>query len=125
MPDVTGMELSEAKKILKELGLEVEIEGEGAEEMLVTDQLPKKGISVSSGTKVTVYVEWLRKDKIENWLKNVSQSVGVALLGDPQCIEEITRKCRGDFNRPFFEARANKFAPTNCDINNSHKKSNL
>ena len=57
MPDVTGMELSEAKKILKELGLEVEIEGEGAEEMLVTDQLPKKGISVSSGTKVTVYVE--------------------------------------------------------------------
>lgn len=57
MPDVTGMELSEAKKILKELGLEVEIEGEGAEEMLVTDQLPKKGIKVNVGTKVTIYVQ--------------------------------------------------------------------
>lgn len=57
MLDVTGMELSEAKKILKELGLEVEIEGEEKEESIVTDQLPKKGIQVNVGTKVTIYVE--------------------------------------------------------------------
>lgn len=57
MPDVTGMELSEAKKILKELGLEVEIQGEETEENIVTDQLPKKGIEVNVGTKVTVYVQ--------------------------------------------------------------------
>ena len=25
--------------------------------------------------------------------------------------------CRGDFNRPFFEVRANKFAPTDFAIN--------
>ena len=55
MPDVTGMELSEAKKILKELGLEVEIQGEETEENIVTDQLPKKGIEVNVGTKVTIY----------------------------------------------------------------------
>ena len=54
MPDLTGMELSEAKKILKELGLEAEIQGE---ESIVTDQLPKKGIKVNVGTKVTVYVQ--------------------------------------------------------------------
>jgi len=57
MPDVTGMELSEVKKILKELGLEVEIQGEETEENIVTDQLPKKGIEVNVGTKVTVYVQ--------------------------------------------------------------------
>ena len=57
MPDVTGMTLTEAKKILKELGLEVEIEGEATQESVVTDQLPKKGINVNVGTKVTVYVE--------------------------------------------------------------------
>ena len=54
MPDVTGMELSEAKNILKELGLEVEIQGE---ENTVIDQLPKKGIKVNTGTKVIVYVQ--------------------------------------------------------------------
>lgn len=54
MPNVTGLELSEAKKILKELGLEVEIQGE---ENIVTDQLPKKGINVNVGTKVTIYVQ--------------------------------------------------------------------
>ena len=57
MPDVTGMELSEAKKIFKELELEVEIEGEEKEENVIIDQLPKKGIQVNVGTKVTIYVE--------------------------------------------------------------------
>ena len=54
MPDLTGMELLEAKKILKELGLEAEIQGDGN---IVTYQLPKKGIKVNVGTKVTIYVE--------------------------------------------------------------------
>ena len=57
MPDVIGMTLTEAKKILKELGLEVETEGEATEESVVTDQLPKKGINVNIGTKVTIYVQ--------------------------------------------------------------------
>lgn len=54
MPNVTGIELEVAKKVLKELGLEVEINGEGG---MVIDQLPKKGIQVNAGTKVTVYIE--------------------------------------------------------------------
>lgn len=54
MPEVTGLGLQEAKKILEELGLEIEINGEGE---FIIDQLPKKGIQVNMGTKVTIYVE--------------------------------------------------------------------
>ena len=54
MPNVIGMGLDEAKKILKELELEIEIDGKGE---MVTDQLPKKGIQISTGTKVTIYTE--------------------------------------------------------------------
>lgn len=57
MPDVTGISLNEAKKSLKELGLEVEIDGEENDELIVKDQLPKKGIQVSTGTRVTIYVQ--------------------------------------------------------------------
>lgn len=52
MPEITGMDLDEAKKTLKELGLEVEIVGEGE---TVIDQLPKKGIQINATTKVTIY----------------------------------------------------------------------
>lgn len=55
MPDVTGMELEEAKKILKEKGLNLDINGEGD---MVMDQLPKKGIQINTGTKVTIYVQF-------------------------------------------------------------------
>ena len=54
MPNVTEMRLDEARKTLEELGLEIEVNGEGE---IVTDQLPKKGIQVNMGTKVTVYME--------------------------------------------------------------------
>ena len=54
MPDVTGITLQEAKKVLEELGLEIQIEGEGEN---VTEQLPKKGIQVNVGSKVIIYTE--------------------------------------------------------------------
>ena len=54
MPNVTGMTIEEAKKILQDLGLEVEISGAGE---IITDQLPKKGIQINSGSKVTIYTE--------------------------------------------------------------------
>lgn len=64
MPDVTGMSVSEAKKALKELGLEVDIGNESEEsdeqgnsEKTVIDQLPKKGIQVNSNATVTIYIE--------------------------------------------------------------------
>ncbi len=64
MPDVTGMSISEAKKTLKELGLEVEIGNQLEEteeqentEKTVVDQLPKKGIQVKNNATVTIYIE--------------------------------------------------------------------
>lgn len=52
MPDIMGMSINDAKKALKELNLETEVVGEGE---TVTDQLPKNGIKINSGTKVTIY----------------------------------------------------------------------
>lgn len=57
MPDVTGVNLKDAKKMLNELGLEVEVQGEELEETIVKEQLPKKGIEVNTGTKVTIYTQ--------------------------------------------------------------------
>lgn len=61
MPELIGLSVEETKKTLKDLGLEVEINGveekEETEDMIVTEQLPKKGIKVNSGTKVIIYVK--------------------------------------------------------------------
>ena len=62
MPDVTGISIADAKSTLKELGLEVEVNGETEENqiddsLIVTDQLPKKGIQVNAGTKVVIYTQ--------------------------------------------------------------------
>ena len=57
MPEVTGMSIEDAKKILIEQGLDVEINGEQVQENVVIDQLPKKGIKINLGTKVTIYVQ--------------------------------------------------------------------
>ena len=57
MEDITGLDVSEAKKILTELGLDYEIANE--QELIqgiVIDQLPKKGIMINVGTKVVLYV---------------------------------------------------------------------
>ena len=62
MPDVTGMTIQEATKTLKKSGLEVNIEGieeneEEDNEKTVKDQLPKKGIQINVGTKVSISVK--------------------------------------------------------------------
>ena len=62
MPDVTGMAIKEAIKLLKENGFEVEVQGidendDNINEKNVTEQLPKKGIKINSGSKVTIYTQ--------------------------------------------------------------------
>ena len=57
MPGVTGLSLSEAKKILEGAGLIYKVEGEAVSDTIITDQLPKKGIEVKEGTEVVLYVE--------------------------------------------------------------------
>ena len=56
MPDLIGLSLNDAKQVLKELNLEIEVNGEESEKMVVKDQLPKKGIQVQEGTKIILYI---------------------------------------------------------------------
>ncbi len=61
VPNVTGMTITEAKKVLKDVGLEYETqmtsEGTTIENAVIIDQLPKQGISIAEGTKIILYVE--------------------------------------------------------------------
>ena len=55
MPDITGMEFDEAKKVLNELGLEINQDIEIDKDAVIREQIPKKGIKVEKGTKVILY----------------------------------------------------------------------
>lgn len=61
VPNVIGTTLPEAKKLLKETGLEYEIksttEEYNVENAVILDQLPKQGISVREGTKMILYLD--------------------------------------------------------------------
>ena len=57
MPDLIGTDIGEAKKILKEMELEAEINQSENSSGVVTDQVPKKGIQINTGTEVIVYTD--------------------------------------------------------------------
>lgn len=57
VPSIVGKTIKEAKEILKEVGLEMEVEQEEVDtEQSITEQLPKPGISLRSDNKVWVSV---------------------------------------------------------------------
>lgn len=58
MPDVRGKSIQEAKNILKELELKVNVPSQeevNEEETIVVEQLPKPGIQILSDTEVDIY----------------------------------------------------------------------
>lgn len=55
VPNVVGMNISQAKKELKSLGLEIEVKGNSDSNSNITKQLPKAGIKIKQGTSVIVY----------------------------------------------------------------------
>ncbi len=58
VPNITNMNVKEAEKMLKDLGLQMKInveEGIDISEMIITNQTPKEGITINSGT--TIYCE--------------------------------------------------------------------
>ena len=62
VPDVVGMSLEEAIKVLKNTGLEIGFDTEeGIEidksQVKIKEQLPTKGIKIYEGTKVYVTIE--------------------------------------------------------------------
>lgn len=56
MPNVLDMSFNEAKKVLNELGLEVNRKG-GTNNNLIKEQIPKEGIQLETGTKVILKTE--------------------------------------------------------------------
>lgn len=54
MPELVGETVQSARQILKELGLEYEID-EADANAVITNQIPKKGIQLNQGTKVVLY----------------------------------------------------------------------
>ena len=52
IPEVRGLKVSDAKKILKESGLKFEIEGE---DEYIADMLPKAGYMVADESKIKLY----------------------------------------------------------------------
>lgn len=58
VPNITNMNVKDAEKMLKDLGLQMKInveEGIDISEMIITNQTPKEGITINSGT--TIYCE--------------------------------------------------------------------
>jgi len=62
-PNIEGLNLKEAQKIVKELGLELSIEDYteelDKENTMIVEQTPKEGINVKKGSKIYL--------KIKNW----------------------------------------------------------
>lgn len=56
VPNIIGMTEKEAKKTLEEVGLEIEVKENNAEQEKITEQLPKAGIKIKQGTSVIAYI---------------------------------------------------------------------
>ena len=55
VPNIINMNIKDAEKVLKDLGLQMSInveEGIDISEMIITNQTPKEGITINSGTKI-------------------------------------------------------------------------
>lgn len=61
VPEIEGMTILEATKLLKEKGLQLQIQNESEDldknSSIIKEQLPKKGISVYEGTKIIVTIQ--------------------------------------------------------------------
>ena len=56
MPNITGLTIKEAEKILKEFRLEIRLDEEGVdkENTIIKEQIPKEGIRVNSGSRIII-----------------------------------------------------------------------
>lgn len=55
MPNITGLSIKEAKKIIDELELELNFEGDvDKENTIITEQIPKEGVKIKKQSKIIV-----------------------------------------------------------------------
>lgn len=56
VPNIEGLTIEEAKKKLKKINLDLEIENDIVNTDIITRQIPKSGIKVKEGTKIMANV---------------------------------------------------------------------
>ena len=71
VPNVVGMTISEAKKALEEVGLEISYEEteEDVSERIVTEQVPVSGIEIYEGKNVVIEYGEKKKKKMSNYVQ--------------------------------------------------------
>lgn len=59
VPNLVGMTVTDAEKTLKDIGLELDLDDIGEinkKEIIIKEQLPKYGIKVYEGTKISITI---------------------------------------------------------------------
>ena len=82
IPEIRGLEVSEAKKILKEYNLEYNIEGNGS---IITDVKPYPGYSVKENSKINIdtgEIESYNKNVVMPDLRGYSLESAIKILDD-------------------------------------------
>ena len=56
VPNITGLTIKEAEKIVKELGIEIKIDEKGIDKAntIIKEQIPKQGIEISKKSKIII-----------------------------------------------------------------------
>lgn len=61
VPNIEGLSIKDAEKVVKEFGLEISVQGEMEElnkdEVMILEQTPKEGVTVNKGSNLYVKVD--------------------------------------------------------------------
>ena len=82
IPEIRGKSIEEAKKILKDVNLEYNIEGSGE---IVTNTQPYPGYTVKEGTKITIYTG----DAVDNNKVSMPELTGLSVTSAKDILDDL------------------------------------
>ena len=82
IPEIRGKSIEEAKKILKDVNLEYNIEGSGE---IVTNTQPYPGYTVKEGTKITIYTG----DAVDNNKVSMPDLIGLSVTSAKDILDDL------------------------------------
>ena len=82
IPEIRGKSIEEAKKILKDVNLEYNIEGSGE---IVTNTQPYPGYTVKEGTKITIYTG----DAVDNNKVSMPDLTGLSVTSAKDILDDL------------------------------------
>lgn len=85
IPEIRGKSIEEAKKILKDVNLEYNIEGSGE---IVTNTQPYPGYTVKEGTKITIYTG----DAVDNNKVSMPDLTGLSVTSAKDVLDDLAIK---------------------------------